>query len=342
MARGEVSVRAVVIAGAGFLGLVVLVELAGYLFGWRWTGYFNREGHPNQLWDWLTLLLQPLTLALLPLWLRSRHHAGRSWVFVAVAVAVLFVVVVLGGYLLDWTWTGFAGNTVWDWLGLFLMPFLLPLVLLVVLQRQSHPPPGPAPHHGSSHGSSGGASGEPDATRQQSVSTPVAAASVAIVVAALVAGGFGVARVGASSTDSASGSASADVTAVQRVTVLGRDPFWTDTTTVVHRGERVRVTAFGDVVAHPSWPAAGPGGRAHAGARSLLASVPHAALVAMVASPGRTRPLAAGDPSPRAVLVGTARTFTAPADGDLFLGVNDLVTGDNRGWFGATVELLSR
>lgn len=337
MARGEITVRAAVLAGAGLFGLVVLVELAGYLFGWRWTGYVNREGHPNQLWDWLTLLLQPLTLALLPLWLRSRHRHGRSWVFVAAAVAVLFVVVVLGGYLLDWTWTGFAGNTVWDWLGLFLMPFLLPLVLVLLVQRQSQAASRAAP----AAGARSGTGGDPGAGRQQGVPPPVAALSAAIVVAALVAGGVGLGRAGGPSASSPAAQPAA-VVAAQRVTVLGRDPFWTDTATVVHRGERVRVTAFGKVVPHPAWPPAGPGGRAHAGARSLLGSVPHAALVAMVAPPGRTRSLAAGDPHPRAVLVGTSSTLTVAADGDLFLGVNDLVAGDNSGWFGATVQPLGR
>ena len=339
MARREFSVRTAVLVGAGFFALVVVVELAGYLFGWRWTGYFNQnERHPQQLWDWLTLLLQPLTLALLPLWLRSRHHNGRSWVFVAVAVGVLFVVLVLGGYLLDWTWTGFTGNTVWDWLGLFLMPFLLPLVLILLVQRQSQQ----AARSGPATGASARA-GAPEAPRQQPVSPPVAAVSVAIVVAALVAGGIGVARMsGPAASSSPTSSQAAVLPALRGVTVVGDDPFWTDTAVGVHRGDRVRVVAFGQVVAHPSWPPAGPGGRAHAGARSLLASAPHAALVAMVAPPGRTRPMSAGDPQPRAMLVGTSRSLTVPAGGDLYLGVNDLVAADNSGWFGATVELLGR
>jgi hypothetical protein len=169
----------------------------------------------------------------------------------------------------------------------------------------------------------------------------VAAVSAAIVVAALAAGGFGVAQ-GAGTAAGSPSDLPAGARAVQRVTVLGRNPFWTDTATVVHRGERVRITAFGRVVAHPAWPPAGPDGRDHAGAQSLLASVPHAALLATVAPPGRTRPLAAGEPHPPAVLVGSHRTVTAAADGDLFLGVNDRVAKDNTGWFGATVELVSR
>jgi hypothetical protein len=62
----------------------------------------------------------------------------------------------------------------------------------------------------------------------------------------------------------------------------------------------------------------------------------------MVAPPGRTRALAEGDPHPTAVLVGRGRTMTVRTDGDLFLGLNDKKTSDNRGWFGATVALVRR
>lgn len=34
---------------------------------------------------------------------------------------------VFGGYVLDWRWTGFHGNTLRDWLHLLLVPFVLPL-----------------------------------------------------------------------------------------------------------------------------------------------------------------------------------------------------------------------
>jgi hypothetical protein len=38
-------------------------------------------------------------------------------------------VLVTAGYSLDWRWTGFPGNTLWDWLHLLLVPFVLPIVL---------------------------------------------------------------------------------------------------------------------------------------------------------------------------------------------------------------------
>jgi hypothetical protein len=37
---------------------------------------------------------------------------------------------VLCGYLVPWAWTGFTGNTAWDWIKLLLLPLLLPTVVL--------------------------------------------------------------------------------------------------------------------------------------------------------------------------------------------------------------------
>ncbi len=44
--------------------------------------------------------------------------------------AAIGVVVVLGGYLVPWSWTGFVGNTAWNWLQLLLLPVLVPTLLL--------------------------------------------------------------------------------------------------------------------------------------------------------------------------------------------------------------------
>jgi hypothetical protein len=42
-------------------------------------------------------------------------------------------VLVVAGYLVPITWTGFTGNTMWDWVKLVLMPVLVPLVLAPLL-----------------------------------------------------------------------------------------------------------------------------------------------------------------------------------------------------------------
>jgi hypothetical protein len=117
---------------------LLAILVGGYVLHWSWTGYLGKHHHPRQLWDWLTLLVQPLTLLLLPLWLRSHDQRSGVWKLAAVGAALAMGVLVLGGYLLNWTWTGFSDNTLWDWLGLFLVPFLLPVVLLFIVNLQSH------------------------------------------------------------------------------------------------------------------------------------------------------------------------------------------------------------
>jgi hypothetical protein len=52
-----------------------------------------------------------------------------GWRWVLGGVVAAFVVVVIGGYRLHWTWTGFEGNTFRDWLSLLIVPFLLPASL---------------------------------------------------------------------------------------------------------------------------------------------------------------------------------------------------------------------
>jgi hypothetical protein len=322
--------RTALSVGAGSVAVVVVLLLGGYAFGWGWTGYRNQTGEVNKLWDWLTLLLQPLTLALLPLWLRSGARRRRDWLVLGTAAAVVFLVLVVGGYRLGWSWTGFAGNTLWDWLKLFLMPFLLPLVLLLMVPaEEDHTvlvPPTPAP---------------PPA-RRSSVSPLVAAVAAALVAGVLVAAGFGLGR-GAGTpyaADSAGGAGQASI--VQRVMVTARDPYWTDTAVAVRRGERVTVTASGRVLAHPSWPWAGPTGRNHAGARSMRPGLPHVALLAMVGRPGAAIRLDSPRGAGSAMLVGSHRTLDMPADGELFLGVNDRKTSDNSGYFAAQLILAGR
>jgi hypothetical protein len=46
----------------------------------------------------------------------------------------VFVALVLAGYLAHWRWTGFTGNTAWDWLHLLLLPLLVPAVIVPLLR----------------------------------------------------------------------------------------------------------------------------------------------------------------------------------------------------------------
>jgi hypothetical protein len=109
----------------GVVGIVFAVlVIGGYALNWQWTGF---QG--NTLWDWLELLALPVVVASLPLWFATNRRFESRWRAVGISGLVIFAVVVVGGYALGWGWTGFQGNTLWDWLRLLLVPFLLPATL---------------------------------------------------------------------------------------------------------------------------------------------------------------------------------------------------------------------
>jgi hypothetical protein len=118
-------------AAVGALAAVfVLLVLAGYLVPWGWTGFVG-----NTVWDWLNLAALPVAVALIPVLVELRSGWGRRHV-VALAVGVaVFVALVLAGYLAHWRWTGFTGNTAWDWLHLLLLPLLVPAVIVPLLRQ---------------------------------------------------------------------------------------------------------------------------------------------------------------------------------------------------------------
>ncbi len=112
---------------ASLVGVTVfaLIVLAGYLIPWAWTGFVG-----NRLWDWLNLVALPFAIALIPLLPALRESWTPRHTAVSMAALAVFVAVVLGGYLGSWVWTGFTGNTLWDWLHLLLLPLLLPTVVV--------------------------------------------------------------------------------------------------------------------------------------------------------------------------------------------------------------------
>jgi len=120
---------AVVTGVAALLAAFVCVVLAGYLVPWAWTGFIG-----NTLWDWLNLGALPLAVALIPVLVELRSEWGRRHAVALSIVAVVFIAVVLAGYVARWAWTGFVGNTVWDWLHLLLLPLLVPAVIVPVLR----------------------------------------------------------------------------------------------------------------------------------------------------------------------------------------------------------------
>jgi hypothetical protein len=117
--RSRRELRAAAWAALAVFAFVALV--GGYGYRWGWTGFADN----NQLWDWLELLLLPIALGTFPLWLRYGHHMGRPRQVSFLAAVVAFAAFVAVGYLMPLEWTGFRGNTLWDWLTLLLLPLVL-------------------------------------------------------------------------------------------------------------------------------------------------------------------------------------------------------------------------
>ena len=123
MANDKVRKYGGSIAAVAFL--VVLV--GGYGRGWQWTGFQQN----NQLWDWLHLLLLPVVLGTLPLWIQAREQISRTRRVIYAVFIVAWIGFVIVGYLVPLSWTGFRGNTLWDWFGLLLLPVALTSIRLL-------------------------------------------------------------------------------------------------------------------------------------------------------------------------------------------------------------------
>lgn len=122
--------------GAAPVVALVILLVGSYGGGWSWTG-FRANG---TLWDWLHLLLLPLAVVTLPLWFGALRQGGpwwaRWWLWVLAGLSVAFLIVTVGGYVLAWAWTGFRGNTLWDWLQLLLVPVVLPVGTFWLARRR--------------------------------------------------------------------------------------------------------------------------------------------------------------------------------------------------------------
>jgi hypothetical protein len=113
---GDARVRKYGISAATVATLVVL--WGGYIQHWQWTGFPGNE----QLWDWLHLLLLPVVFGTLPLWIQRSEYISRTRRALYVTVVVAFIALVIVGYLAPLAWTGFPGNTLWDWFELIMLP----------------------------------------------------------------------------------------------------------------------------------------------------------------------------------------------------------------------------
>jgi hypothetical protein len=110
------------IAGLAIFSVIVIL---GYAVPWRWTGFRG-----NTVWDWFNLMFLPLALVLIPWFVELRESwQVRHTAMTGIGLAI-FLAFVLGGYLASWTWTGFTGNTLWNWMQLVILPLLVPTVIL--------------------------------------------------------------------------------------------------------------------------------------------------------------------------------------------------------------------
>ena len=140
--RKYIRHRRRVLYGAAGLAWIALV-IAGYLVPLNWTGFRGQK-----LADWMQLLLIPaavtVTMAMISRrgrlpqgrWLRP-YHAG-----IAAALVTGWIITLIGGYRLGWTWTGYVADppphpqlgSLWDWLAL-LLPIVFPVLLLPPLVK---------------------------------------------------------------------------------------------------------------------------------------------------------------------------------------------------------------
>lgn len=111
------------VLGTALVALAVGL-IGGYALNWSWTGF----GSSNQVWDWLSLLLLPVAFATFPLWLKFSEYMSAARRRALGAAVALFTALVLLGYLAPLGWTGFRGQTLWDWMTLLLLPIAVATV----------------------------------------------------------------------------------------------------------------------------------------------------------------------------------------------------------------------
>jgi len=114
--------------GLTALGVFLVVVVLGYAIPWAWTGFRG-----NTAWDWLKLVVLPLAVVMAPHLAKLRRAWGPRHTLITLGAAVVFAAIVLGGYLGPWSWTGFTGNTLWDWLNLLFLPLLVPAIAVPML-----------------------------------------------------------------------------------------------------------------------------------------------------------------------------------------------------------------
>ncbi len=118
--------------------ILVILEIGTYAFNWTWTGFKNND----TVWDYLQLLLLPITLAIVPIWFMAEEAQQRIWLaqlkWVLGTGVVILAVLFIGTYAFNRTWTGFRDHgRIWDWLSLLLVPVIVAVLPIWYSTRQS-------------------------------------------------------------------------------------------------------------------------------------------------------------------------------------------------------------
>jgi hypothetical protein len=110
--------------------------------------------------------------------------------------------------------------------------------------------------------------------------------------------------------------------------VVAANEQWTDSGVDLRPGQRIRITASGEISSMQGVNNGPEGSSADPYGISMLPTERHAALIAKVGNDGRP------------FLVGRGTTHRADGQGRLYLGVNDLAVMDNSGYYQVDMVLL--
>jgi putative effector of murein hydrolase LrgA (UPF0299 family) len=113
----------------------VVVLIGGYGAKWQWTGFQAND----QLWDWLSLLLLPVVVGVIPLWIKYRQQIDMTRRISHGAALAVWIALVVVGYVIPLAWTGFKGQTLWNWLSLLLVPVVVVVTATIASMKMSLP-----------------------------------------------------------------------------------------------------------------------------------------------------------------------------------------------------------
>jgi hypothetical protein len=83
----------------------------------------------------MTLIILPVTVITIRAWPGSPREIRRIHVVVVATLGTAWLVTLIGGYDATWRWTGYPGNTLWDWLQLLLAPLVFATILVPAATR---------------------------------------------------------------------------------------------------------------------------------------------------------------------------------------------------------------